>query len=82
VRRLICLSLPGNSGSLEKSGVNFSQQSIVASLEELSSPAHAYRSVEVLYSEEVIKIQQRSEKRNKPVDSLASNQPILLLPLA
>ena len=63
VRRLICLSLPGNSGSLEKSGVNFSQQSIVASLEELSSPAHAYRSVEVLYSEEVIKIQQRSEKK-------------------
>jgi hypothetical protein len=62
VRRLMCLSLAGNSGSLEKSGVNFSQQSIVASLDELSSPAHTYRSVEVLYSEEVIKIQQEVKR--------------------
>jgi hypothetical protein len=51
----------------------------VASLEELSSPAHAYRSVEVLYSEEAIKTQQRSERENKPVNSLASNKPILLV---
>ena len=83
MRRLICLSLLVNSGSPEKSGSQLFA-AIHCGLLGASYSSHAddYRSLEVLYSEEVIKIQQRSEKRTKPVNSLASNEPMLLLPLA
>ena len=79
VRRLICLLLPVNSDSPEKSGLSFSQQSIVSSSDRANFRyANACRSREVLYSGEVIKIQQGHEKTtNKTLNSLASNDAII-----